>query len=127
MGRALSVKALGKHASKEALAKLRKASEDERRDSFAAMLRAAKLPAPTPEFRFHDERRWRFDFAWPEHRIALEVEGGIWTHGRHTRSAGFLGDMQKYNAAAVLGWRVLRVTPDQLTTRATDEMLRRVL
>ena len=43
------------------------------------------LPAPVPEFRFHPERKWRFDFAWPEHKIAVEQEGGVWIQGRHTR------------------------------------------
>lgn len=126
MSRALSMRSL-RGASKEALAALRRAAAQERHDTFAKMLRASKLPLPTPEYRFHPERQWRFDFAWPEHKIALEVEGGVWTEGRHTRGAGFLADMQKYNAAGVLGWRVLRVTPDQLTQAATDEMLRRVL
>lgn len=69
------------------------------------------LPAPVAELHFHAARRWRFDYAWPEHRIALEVEGGVWSRGRHTTPAGFLADMEKYNAAAVLGWRVLRCAP----------------
>jgi hypothetical protein len=55
--------------------------------------------------------------------IALEVEGGVWTRGRHTRGKGFLGDMEKYNAAALGGWCVLRVTPDRLT-RVGIELVR---
>lgn len=81
------------------------------------------LPAPMAEYRFHPERRWRFDYAWPAQRVALEVEGGVWTGGRHTRGAGFLGDMEKYNAAALLGWRVLRVTPSKLCSAKTIEMI----
>ena len=69
---------------------------------------------PEPELRFHPHRKWRFDYAWVAEKIALEVEGGIWTQGRHTRGAGFLADMEKYNAAVLLGWRVLRTTPDKL-------------
>jgi len=72
------------------------------------------LPEPEFEFRFHPHRKWRFDCAWPHKLVALEVEGGIWTQGRHTRGAGFLADMEKYNAAVLLGWRVLRTTPDKL-------------
>lgn len=72
------------------------------------------LPPPLQEFRFAAPRRWRFDYAWLSAKVALEVEGGIWTGGRHTRGKGFLGDMEKYNTATVMGWRVLRVTPDQL-------------
>lgn len=43
--------------------------------------------------------------------IAVEIEGGVWTGGRHTSGSGFLGDMEKYNEAAAAGWRVLRFTP----------------
>lgn len=71
---------------------------------------AGKLPHPWREYRFHPTRRWRFDLAWPDQRLAVEVEGGIWTNGRHTRGAGMEEDMRKYNAAALLGWRVLRVS-----------------
>ncbi len=44
----------------------------------------------------------------------MEVEGGAWTRGRHTRGKGFIGDMDKYNQAALLGYKLLRVTPKQL-------------
>lgn len=70
------------------------------------------LPMPTLEHRFHPTRKWQFDLAWPDQRIALEIEGGIWTGGRHTRGSGFAGDMEKYNQAGLLGWRVFRVTPE---------------
>jgi len=66
------------------------------------------------EYMFHPERRWRFDYAWPENKVAMEVEGGAWVRGRHTRGAGFVKDMEKYNAAASLGWRVFRFTPAQV-------------
>lgn len=69
---------------------------------------------PVAEFRFHPVRRWRFDWAWPERKVAVEIDGGIWTRGRHTRGAGFLADMEKLNTAALLGWRVLRFTPAQV-------------
>lgn len=73
------------------------------------------LPAGgVAEFRFHPSRRWRFDYAWPQHKIALEVEGGAYTKGRHTRGKGFVNDMDKYNQALQLGWKVIRVTPQQL-------------
>jgi len=84
---------------------------------------AAGLPAPVREHRFHATRKWRFDYAWVQSRVALEVEGGIWTGGRHTSGAGFQKDMEKYNAAALAGWRVFRVTPSSLRSRLTVEML----
>jgi very-short-patch-repair endonuclease len=61
------------------------------------------------------ERRWRFDFACESLKIAIEVEGGAWTRGRHTRGTGFISDMLKYNRAATMGWRVLRYTPEQFS------------
>jgi len=69
------------------------------------------ITEPHREYRFHPSRRWRFDYAWPSRMIALEIEGGVWTGGRHTRGAGFLGDMEKYNAATLMGWKVLRCVP----------------
>lgn len=76
------------------------------------------------EHRFAPPRQWRFDYAIPDHRIALEVEGGVWTKGRHTRPRGFLGDIEKYNRATLMGWRVFRCTPKTLLTAATLDMLR---
>ena len=88
---------------------------------------AAGAVLPLTEYQFAPPRRWRFDFAFPIQRVALEVEGGVWTHGRHTRGSGFVKDVEKYNAAACLGWRLLRVTPKTLCTAATLELIRRAL
>jgi hypothetical protein len=88
---------------------------------------SAGLPAPEPEHSFEPSRKWRLDLAWPTHRLALEVEGGVWTRGRHTRGAGFLADMEKYNRLAVLGWRLLRVTPEQLYAPETVALVRAAL
>lgn len=104
-----------------------KASDIATSDLFTALCRSDLRVACVRELRFHPVRRWRFDYAIPDHKIAVEVEGGVWTQGRHTRPRGFLGDMEKYNAAAALGWRVLRVTPDTLTTRATLDLIRRTI
>jgi very-short-patch-repair endonuclease len=81
---------------------------------FLQVCKAEGLPMPIPEHRFLHGRRFRFDFAWPDQKIALECEGGVWTGGRHTRGKGFLSDMEKYNHAASLGWLVLRCTPGTL-------------
>ena len=76
------------------------------------------------EFIFHPTRKWRFDFAIPAYKIAIEVEGGVWTGGRHTRPHGFLGDIEKYNAGTLLGWRIFRVTPDDLCRMKTLNMIK---
>lgn len=83
-----------------------------------AQARAAGLDKPLREFRFHPTRRWRTDFLWPYgakgHDIALEIEGGVFTGGRHTRGAGFLKDAEKYNTMAAMGIRLIRLTPQQV-------------
>jgi len=66
--------------------------------------------APLREYAFALPRKWRFDFAFPASRIAVEIEGGACTGGRHSRGHGFTADAAKYNAAVLLGWRVLRYT-----------------
>lgn len=66
------------------------------------------------EYKFHTTRNWRFDFAWPEARVAVEIEGGVWQRGRHTRGTGFIGDCEKYNAAVLDGWRVFRLTGEMI-------------
>lgn len=69
------------------------------------------------EYRFHHVRLWRFDFALPADRIGIEIDGGAFSGGRHSRGAGFREDCIKLNAAAVLGWRILRFLPEHLTTK----------
>lgn len=71
-------------------------------------------PPLKPEYRFHPERRWRFDLASPIAKVAIELEGGVWSGGRHTRGIGFSGDCEKYNTAQLMGWRVFRFTTDML-------------
>lgn len=81
---------------------------------FALHLRAEKLTDWQREYRFAPPRRWRFDFAHVEMRIAVEIEGGIWVNGRHSRGKGMQADMDKYNTATVMGWRVLRFSTGQV-------------
>ena len=74
------------------------------------------------EYKFHPERKWRFDFAFPKDKIAIEVEGGLFTQGRHTRGRGYIQDMQKYNAATILGWRVLRYGTGQINDQVVKDI-----
>jgi hypothetical protein len=73
-------------------------------------------PAPVAEFRFSPPRRWRFDLCWQSPRLALEFEGGAFSHGRHVRGEGFTHDCLKYSRAALLGWRLLRATTEMLNS-----------
>lgn len=84
----------------------------------AFQIRAVGLPAPIREYRFFPKRMWRADFAWPNEKLLVEYEGGIFVRqqrngqnfGWHQSAQRMLTDMEKYNAAAMLGFRVLRFT-----------------
>lgn len=106
-------------AIKQAKSQAIKEATELQRAEFFGKLQAAGLPVPVPEYQFSADRKFRFDFAWISAKLALEIEGGIWTAGRHTRGSGFLKDMEKYNLALLQGWRVYRTTPDKLTTPQT--------
>lgn len=99
----------------------------EQRAKVAKLFEDAGLPAPAPEHRFHPTRLWRFDYAWPAEKIALEVEGGIWTGGRHVSPEGFMADIEKYNAAAVLGWRIIRLTPNSIDSIIPVHLVREAM
>jgi very-short-patch-repair endonuclease len=80
------------------------------------------------EFVFHPERKWRADFAHVESRTLIEVEGGIFIKGggRHNRAAGFIADAEKYLAAFLAGWNVVRLTEAQITAPNVERIIRRV-
>lgn len=84
-------------------------------DIFASQLALSGIEF-TREAKVDPKRRWRFDFAITGTRMAIEVEGGVWVAGRHTRGAGYEKDLEKYNRAALLGWVVLRYTTKQITS-----------
>ena len=90
-------------------------------------VRAAGLPEPAREFRFHPTRRWRLDFAFVEHRLAVEIEGGVYRGGGHTSVAGIKRDIDKGNALTLLGWRVLRFHGDQVRSGEATETIRQAL
>jgi hypothetical protein len=94
---------------------------------FEQLLRDVGLPEPAREHRFAAPRRWAFDYAWPAFRIAVEVEGGIFVRGRHTRAQGFIRDMAKYNAAAMRGWFVFRLDFRTFTSPTAVELVREAL
>ena len=97
------------------------------KDIVTAYMRSQNLPAPVFEHRFHKVRKWRFDLAWPGHKLALEVQGGIFTGGRHTRGAALLKEYEKLNNAAMLGWRVMFVQPKDMLMLETIEAIRAAL
>lgn len=100
-------------------------AEDIARTPFGAACRACGIACPEGEYRFDHTRKWRFDYAWVDYRIALEVEGAVWTRGRHTRGIGFVKDIEKYNEAAIKGWKVLRCTTSDFESGAALELVMR--
>ncbi len=86
-------------------------------------LRERDLRPEAREHRFHDSRRWRFDFAWPSRKVAVEVDGGIYCRGRHVRGGGFEGDTEKGNAAVLADWRVLHFTPRMVKTGSAAQLI----
>jgi hypothetical protein len=118
--------------------RLDKESYREERERLIARLdlqmRGRRLPPAAPEHRFHPTRQWRFDRAYPEIRLAIEVEGGLRTvgedgqrGGRHNRPDGYIEDRRKYTAAAVLGWRVVYVTIESLQDNSAVDAIVEIL
>jgi hypothetical protein len=83
---------------------------------FFDILSQMGFPLPVREYFFHPVRQWRFDYCWINEKIVVEVEGGVTTFNksRHQQNEGYQEDMAKYNAATLMGYRVLRYTWAQL-------------
>lgn len=92
-----------------------------------ARLQELGLPAPVFEHKFHPDRKWRFDMAWPEHKLACEVDGGLFVNGGHSRGKAREGDYEKDAHALMLGWRVLRVSTGQMRSGIALAWLKEVL
>lgn len=94
-------------------------------DMLLQQLVDAGIPEPVREYRFAKSigRQWRFDAAYPDKLVAIEVEGGIWVHGRHNRGAGYEEDLLKYATATVMGWRVLRFGSKLIKSGDAVEMI----
>lgn len=94
-------------------------------ETLAILLRHYKIPFHR-EFRFHPTRKWRFDFVIGDFpsmmKIAVEVEGGVYSNGRHTRGSGYSADLVKYNTAILCGWKVLRYTTKQINTEVIEQI-----
>lgn len=118
------VKGTAKTSQTGSAAKPRSALEE----TLLLQIRASGLPDPVREMRIVELRRWRADFAWPEKMLMVECEGGHWAGGRHSRGGtAFDNDAEKYNEAALLGWRVLRVTSTHIKSGEALEWIRRAL
>lgn len=80
-------------------------------------------PELVREFRFHKGRQWKADFAHLGSRVLIEIEGGVWSRGRHVSPKGFLRDAEKYLTATLDGWTVIRLTSEQLTVDIARQII----
>lgn len=92
----------------------------------ATHLRACKISFEQ-EYKFHPKRKWRADFLITGTKILVEVEGGIWSGGRHTRGKGYIGDMEKYNEAAMMGFTVLRFSTEQVKSGLAVQQIEKMV
>lgn len=80
------------------------------------------------EYKFHPKRRWKFDYAIPSIRLAVEYEGGAFVaNGGHTGGKDYSDDCEKYSEAAILGWRVIRVTAPMIRSGLAIELIEKGL
>lgn len=93
------------------------------------LTKTTTLPPPQRHLQLVNGRKWEFDFVWPAEKIIFEVEGGIWRRGggAHSRPINIIRDIEKYNAAALLGFRVFRVTPDMIKSGEARELAIKIL
>lgn len=110
-------------------AELRQSGKSKLEATLLEQIRTARMPEPTREHRFAQDigRKWAFDFAWPERRLAVEVEGGTHRAGRHVRPTGFQADCEKYNTAGMMGWLVLRFTAEDVKEHRAVNTIQRAL
>lgn len=90
-------------------------------------LKAVGIAPPELEVKFHETRKWRFDLAWPDIKLAVEIHGAVYQQGRHTRGKGFTQDREKMNEAQLLGWLVLEVTPQHFKNGAALQWIERAI
>lgn len=96
---------------------------------FLYWCRAVKLPEPVRNHRFNRLRRFEIDFAWPQWKIGVEIQGGVWMNGRgaHSRPVNILRDMFKHNMLIDDGWRVWHYTPGQVRTGEAIQHLDQII
>ena len=108
-----------------------KAKREQFERLFAHQCAAVRIAAPIPQYPFARElgRKWVADFAWPDLKLLVEVDGGIWRSGggAHSRPSAILRDMAKHNDATLLGWRVLRFSTDEVKSGHALRFVERVM
>lgn len=96
-------------------------------DTLVFQLQALSAPEPVREYRFDKVRRWRFDLAWPDRMLAVEVQGGVWSQGKHGRGSGVAKDYEKLNTAQIMGWKVLQFETSSVNSGEAAELIMKAL
>jgi len=96
-------------------------------ETLALLMRDAGLPEPVREYRFCPTRKFRLDFAWPAHKLGVEVQGGTWIKGGHTTGGGLERDYDKLNTASAGGWTVLMFSRKMIESGYAVEMIKQVM
>jgi very-short-patch-repair endonuclease len=122
----VAASAAARLAPRSAAAEIRAQGSDGER-ALETQLRQTGATGWVRELQFDPARRWRFDFAWPDLSVAMEVEGGTYAEGRHSRGSGFEQDCVKYATAAIAGWRVIRVTTEMVEDGRALALIERML
>lgn len=94
---------------------------------FKALCRSSGLPVPMEEYQFHDTRKWRFDFAWPVQKVALEIDGGNFMGGAHVNGGRIRKTQEKENEAQAMGWKIFHVYPEAALKAEIINWLKRAL
>jgi very-short-patch-repair endonuclease len=105
----------------------REAELSQLEDTLLHQMQLVGLPTPEREYRFAPPRRYRADFAYPDKMLLIEVEGGVWVRGAHTRGGHYNSDCEKYNLAAMNGWKVLRFTSNMINDGTAIDTIEKVL
>lgn len=85
------------------------------------------LPLGDGQYRFVPGRLYRFDRAWPAHLVAVEIQGGLWVNGAHSRGSGVERDCVKLSIAAAMGWRVLPISKAMIEDGQAVDLIARAL
>ena len=96
-------------------------------ESLALQIKAYGLPEPVREYRHIPGRLFRLDFAWPDYRVGVEVQGQIWSKGGHSSGTGIIRDCEKRNLGKLEGWTVLEVVEPQIKAGDAIDWVRRAL
>ena len=93
---------------------MRQADSDKLEQALLTQVKQVGIPTPVRQYKISEERGYIWDFAWPNYKLLVEVQGGTWTQGAHARPGGITRDCEKLNLAVLHGWYQLNFTSDMI-------------